>query len=598
MHVPFSSSSRNHRAGVLALVGFVLSALVLTTAPAAAEPAVLSGFPLFASLTPNDFLYPLQWGLPHVDAPLAWDVELGDPSVLVAVVDTGVWWTHEDIGANMWTNTDGTHGYDFIDGDTNPMDEDSTGGTFHGTGVAGVIGALTDNRDDIAGAAQVSVMALRALGSNGEGTSFNASQAIRWAADRGANVINLSLGTNDTFGGPTDMQLAINYAFSRGALIVAAAGNGGGDNIGDPALDFPARLANVVSVAALDSDGSRASYSNYGTGLDISAPGTDIWTLTSNDNAHALSGTSLAAPFVSAAAALLWSLEPRLTNLEVWNILNETAAPIGSRYNTNYGWGEVNYWNLVNALNRPLISVNSRPSVVARSSAIPIGWSVLGPTGLPVTNTHVEWGTAPGSLGNATASQSGTTWQQYSDASLRMPEGASILYFRVAADVTVNGTSQRFESQELSVAVSTLPEFVQALYDLLSSNLLYLAMFVIALAAIVAFLPQRRARRRRAAYARRVAMPPAVQYVYAPAPGPPPAPPVQAPAQPAYVQPMAVQPAPAQPRYAPPTYAQPVTPAPTPAPAPLAPTKKTCPSCGTAVNAENMFCFFCGHPFR
>ena len=513
MRSGFSATSATRRGLALFLALAFLAAAVLA-APAVAAgrpPQVISDFPLYASMRPDDPLFIDQWGLRSVQADDAWDVILGNRSVVVAVVDTGVWWTHSDIRGNIWSNTDGTHGYDFIDGDTNPMDEDAAGGTFHGTGVAGVIAALTNNGNDIAGAAQVSVMAVRSLGANGEGSSFNTSQAIRWAADRGARVINLSLGTNGTFGGPTDLQLAIDYAWRRGALIVAAAGNSGASS-----LDFPARLPNVVSVAALDENGQRASYSNYGSGLDISAPGTRILTLTSNNQIHYLSGTSLAAPFVTAAAALLLSLEPALTNIDLWNILNDTAAPVGAGYNTGYGWGEVNFWNAINALGRPFISV-SFPTRVARSAAFDIGWRILGPSGLAVSDTHVVWGTVSGTLGNATSAQTGLTGASYTAPGLTMPSGSDVMYFKVVA--TVNGTT--YESQERSVAVSNLPEFVQALYDLLASNLLYLAVFVLALAAIVAFLPQRRARARRRTYYTRT-MAPRTYRAYAPPPSPPP----------------------------------------------------------------------------
>ncbi|MGQ0797949.1 MAG: S8 family serine peptidase [Methanobacteriota archaeon] len=590
MRSGFSATSAPRRGLALVLaLAFLAAAVFAAPAVAAGRTSgVISDFPVRASLLPNDPLFIDQWGLRSVQADDAWDVMLGNRSVVVAVVDTGVWWTHGDIRGNMWSNTDGTHGYDFIDGDTNPMDEDAAGGTFHGTGVAGVIAALTNNGNDIAGAAQVSVMALRALGANGEGSSFNTSQAIRWAADRGARVINLSLGTNGTFGGPTDLQLAIDYAWRRGALIVAAAGNSGASS-----LDFPARLPNVVSVAALDENGRRASYSNYGSGLDISAPGTRILTLTSNNQIHYLSGTSLAAPFVTAAAALLLSLEPTLTNFDLWNLLNDTADPVGSGYNTQYGWGEVNFWSAINALGRPFISVNNFPTRVARSAAFGIGWTILGPAGLAVSDTHVEWGTVPGVLGNATPAQTGMTRDSYTAPGLTIPAGSDVVYFRVVA--TVNGTT--YDSQELSVAVSNLPEFVQALYDLLASNLLYLAVFVLALAAIVAFLPQRRARaRRRTYYARTMA--PRTYRAVAPPSEPPPA----RITSPAHEAPM-IEVAPAaqrtpgyysQPPAAP---AQPLRPAPA-APAHAVPTKKRCPQCGTAVNADNMFCFFCGTPFR
>ncbi len=542
-------------------------------------PVVITGFTVRVAYQPNDPLYSLQWGLPMINAPEAWNAELGSSDVTVAVVDTGVWWTGSDILGNMWSNTDGSHGWDFIDNDNNPMDVDPSG-TYHGTGVAGVIGAVTDNANLVAGVAQVRIMALRALGPNGEGSSYNTSAAIRWAADRGARIINLSLGTNTTFSGPTDIQLAVDYAWRKGALIVAAAGNGG-----TARLDYPAALPNVVSVAAVDQSGKRASFSNYGPGLSLSAPGVQILTLSANNDVHYLSGTSLATPFVTGAAALLLSVDRTLTNVELWNILNETANPVGSRYNTEYGWGIVDAKNAINALDRPFISVNKYPSTVSRSSTFSVGWSILGPAGLPVTDTHVVWGTTPGRLGNATPAQTGSTRENYTATGLSIPSSASALYFKVVA--TVNGT--RYESREYSVAASNLPDFLFVLYELLSSNLLYLALFILALAAIVAFVPQRRARRR-PAY--RAQGPPAYPPPPGPPPSPPPAPPgVQVRAPPATPPPLEfVRPTP------PPTQA----PAPRPAaPPPVAPpAKKRCPSCGTMVHADNLFCFYCGHAFR
>src|SRR5205809_2366855 len=353
---------------VFAVAGTFVGGL---TGPVVRAESVATNFPVHAEFRPNDPYYLDQWGMQKIGAPNAWDVTLGKPSVVVAVVDTGVWWTHQDIQANMWVNpADGTtHGYDFISGDTNPMDESS--GVYHGTGVAGVIAAIIDNGQDVAGTAQVKVMALRALVLNGQGSSFNTSQAIRWAAQNGAKIINLSLGTNETFGGPTDIQLAIDYAWSRGALIVAAAGNAGSGT-----LDYPARLPNVVSVAAIDETGQRASFSNYGPGLDLSAPGDRILTLDGTGIQY-LRGTSFSAPFVSGAAALLLSVDRNLTNIDLWNILNSTAIqPSGSGYNTNYGCGVVNVWNAINALSQPFISLTSYPTSVSTSSMFNITWPV------------------------------------------------------------------------------------------------------------------------------------------------------------------------------------------------------------------------------
>jgi subtilisin family serine protease len=484
---------------------------------------------------------------------------------------------------------DGTHGYDFVDGDTNPMDVDPSG-TYHGTGVAGVIAAITDNGQGIAGTAQISVIALRALGSNGQGSSYNTSQAIRWAADHGAKVINLSLGTNETFIGPTDIQLAVNYAWSKGALIVAAAGNSGTST-----LDYPARLANVVSVAAIDESGQRASFSNYGNGLDLSAPGTRIVTLNGGNNqpnnVHYLQGTSFSTPFVSGAAALLLSVDPSLTNVELWNILNSTAVqPSGAQrpYNPGYGWGVVNVWNAINALSQPFISVNSYPSSVSSSSTFGVTWSILGPTGIAVSDTHVLWGTVPGRLGNATAAQSGQTHDSFTANGFSMPSGAGALYFKVVA--TVNGTT--YTSREYTVTASSLPDFLFVLYQLLASNLLYLALFILVLAGVVAFIPQRRAARARRAVARPLTLYPPSYYVQAARPSQPP--PVAQPAQPATrIEPPMAGPPSTPTQIAP--AAQPVTQIPMAQPTAA---KKRCPSCGTMVAADNMFCFFCGNRFR
>src|SRR6266566_4077388 len=489
------------------------------TSPVVRAEAISTNFPVHAEF-PNDPYYIDQWGMPKIGAPQAWTVKLGSPSVVVAVVDTGVWWTHQDIQANMWVNpADGTtHGYDFINGDTNPMDESS--GVYHGTGVAGVIAAIIDNGQDIAGTAQVKVMALRALGLNGQGSSLNTSQAIRWAAQNGAKIINLSLGTNETFGGPTDIQLAIDYAWSRGALVVAAAGNAGTGT-----LDYPARLPNVVSVAAIDETGLKASFSNFGSGLDLAAPGDRILTLDGNNQVHYLTGTSFAAPFVTGAAALLLSADPALTNVELWNILNSTA----------------------------------------------------------VADTHVVWGTASGRLGNATPTQSGSTHQSYTANGLTLPSGADTFYFKVVA--TVNGTS--YESREYTVGASNLPDFLFVLYQLLASNLLYLALFILALAAVVAFIPQRRAARARRAGFRPNTLYPTNYYVQSPHASQPP--PTATLAQPRVEGPPPpiefVRPAPTQ--------QMPSIPIPT-----ATAIKKRCPNCGTIVNANNLFCFFCGTPFR
>src|SRR2546427_812433 len=195
-------------------------------------------------------------------------------------------------------------------------------------------------------------------------------------------------------------------------------------------------------------NGSRASFSNFGPGLSLSAPGDRILTLDGSNNGnavHYLRGTSFSTPFVTGAAALLLSEDPSLTNSELWDVLNRTAVqPVGNGYNTNYGWGVVNAWNALNALNTPFIYVNSFPSSVSSSSKFDVTWSVLGPAGMAVTDTHVVWGTMSGRLGNSTPAQTGQTRQSDTASGLSLPSGAGTLYFKVVA--TVNGNL--YESQE------------------------------------------------------------------------------------------------------------------------------------------------------
>ena len=582
----YARASRAHFGAAFALgAALVLLASVVpptSASSAAPAPTVLTGFPVYAQFTPNDPFLNLQWGLVGtygIKAPQAWDATLGSHNVTIAVVDTGVWYTDSDIAPNMWNNTDGTHGCasftslgpSVLCNDENPMDADVP--TYHGTGVAGVIGAVTNNGELIAGVCQCSIMALRALGSSGEGSSTNVSYAIRWAVDHGARIINLSLGTNTTINAPTDMSNAISYAWSKGALIIAAAGNEGTGT-----LDYPASLPNVVSVGAIAQNGLRAPFSNYGTGLSISAPGYNIYTLSANDQDQRLSGTSLATPFVSGVAGLIWSLDASLTNRQVWDILNRTADPVNGGYNTDYGWGIVDAFKAVTALNQPFIFVNGAPRSVSRSATFQVSWTVLGPAGLPVNDTHVIWGTDPGDLGNATPAQTGTTRENFTAGGLQIPSSAQSVYLEVVATVNGNNTT----SPMFTVTVSNIPDFINVLLQLLQSNLLALALFILALAAVVAFVPRRQARRRRAR--QQVSS----QYLTYPYAGPPPgAPPLGPPA------------GPSSPPPAPPPPVEFIRPGEGPPPtAPEAPIKRPCPRCGTLVNANSLFCFYCGQPLR
>ncbi len=227
---------------------------------------------------PNDTHFGHLWGLgatPGVGALPAWDRSLGAGQV-IAIVDTGVDLTHPDLVPNLWNGPGGIHGHDFVDDDDVPDDFN-----LHGTHVAGTAAAAANNVVGVAGVApQAQIMAIRSLDADGSGSTFAIASGIAFAANSGAGVINLSLGNP---GGPDDQLLssAIRLAESMGAVVVAAAGNGGDDGVGDnndvePTTPCTLPNANLICVASVTRTGARSDFSNFGpTTVDLGAPGGD-----------------------------------------------------------------------------------------------------------------------------------------------------------------------------------------------------------------------------------------------------------------------------------------------------------------------------------
>jgi subtilisin family serine protease len=288
-----------------------------------------------AALTPNDPLWASQWGLPKVRADLAWDSELGKRSMVVAVVDTGIDYNHEDLAANYVTL-----GYDWVNHDPDPMDDNG-----HGTHVAGIIGAVTNNGVGVAGLAQVSIMAEKVLGNTGSGTIFDVAQGVIDATNKGARITNNSYGTylySDT------MRAAFQYASSHGVLNVAAAGNDNRDQ-----LFYPAAFGEfVIAVAGTDQDDARYTSSNYGDWIELSAPAVDIISTLPGDSYGSLTGTSMASAFVAGVAALVWSHFQVLSGDQVRQRLEETAVDLGvAGRDPFFGYGRVDVFS---ALSMPL----------------------------------------------------------------------------------------------------------------------------------------------------------------------------------------------------------------------------------------------------
>jgi serine protease len=263
-----------------------------------------------ASFVPNDPAYGKQWNLKMINMPKAWDRSKGK-GVVVAVLDTGVAFEDHDDFRQVpdLKGTKFVEGYDFVNKDRHANDDHG-----HGTHVAGTIAQATNNGEGVAGVAfEAAIMPVKVLDHFGGGTSADIADAIRWAADHGANVINMSLGGG---GRSAVMEKAVEYARKKGVVIVCAAGNGGRGIV-----EYPAAYPGSVAVAAVGPSGQRAPYSSWGKELDVAAPGGDKRqgeeagiiqnTIDPKDVSQAVyasyQGTSMATPHVAGVAALLFA---------------------------------------------------------------------------------------------------------------------------------------------------------------------------------------------------------------------------------------------------------------------------------------------------
>lgn len=278
-----------------------------------------------AQFVPNDPYWSLQWGPQKIEADYAWNTTTGDPSILVAVVDTGIDYTHPDLAPNYVPL-----GYDWVNDDEAPMDDHG-----HGTHCAGIIAAVLNNTVGIAGIANVSVMAEKGLDAEGLGWEDDLANAIIHAVDQGADILSNSWGG---YGESLLIHDAVQYAYNHSVLVTAAAGNEASSY-----KLYPAAYDEVVAVTATNQYDDPATWTNFGDWVEVAAPGVNIYSTVPGNSYGSKSGTSMACPHVSGVAALIWSQFPNKSRDWVRAQLRSTADDFGDTgFDKYYGHGRIN----------------------------------------------------------------------------------------------------------------------------------------------------------------------------------------------------------------------------------------------------------------
>ena len=387
---------------------------------------------------PNDPLYSNLYGMNNtaqsgglsdadIDAPEAWDITTGSTSLVMGIIDTGIDYRHPDLASNIWVNpgeiagdgidndgngyVDDVHGYDFLNRDADPMDDNG-----HGTHVAGTIGGHGNNGTGVTGVAwNVQLMALKFLGADNLGTISAAIEAVNYATMMRTNFgVNIR-ATNNSWGGggfTQTLEDAITASGDAGMLFVAAAMNNASNNDATPVYPANYGSSNIIAVAASDNNDSLASFSDYGaTTVDLAAPGASILSTTPNGTYSYYNGTSMATPHVTGTAALAWSLVPNATVQEVRDALLGSVDQVASLNGKVATGGRLNARRTLDALR---FQVTPSSGLVVNEAGAAATFTVL-LRSAPVADVLIPVSSSDLSEGTVSASQlifTSTNWNQ------------------------------------------------------------------------------------------------------------------------------------------------------------------------------------------
>jgi len=319
--------------------------------------------------TPNDPLFNKQWHLHNtgqtggvddadIDAPEAWDIETGSKDIVIAIIDSGIDYNHPDLSENIWENVDevadngiddddngyidDAHGWDFIRNNNKPFDEFG-----HGTHCAGIAGAIGNNNIGISGVCwNCSLMPVKVFGKYGSATLGGILKGLYYAAENGADIFSMSW----SMGGDTELiDLALEYAYSKGIVLVASAGN---SNSKFPYM--PAAFDYVISVGAIDKNNAKADFSNYGSWVDVSAPGVDVFStmptypVSLNDYGYTMdysnmSGTSMSCPVIAGVVGIILSKNGNLEFDKLKTLIQSAVSSVDSNFYIGNGNINLNY---------------------------------------------------------------------------------------------------------------------------------------------------------------------------------------------------------------------------------------------------------------